>query len=185
MKHYTVLFIIAIFFSGCNNHSGAANKQQQIQAQIESWKAELLKTDKQFSKSSGDNGCSVAFVSYASDSAILLHPFSMPVMGKDSIRVFFKNRQDSLNKLIWEPLGADVGDGGNIGYTYGIYTLYLWGIGLGKEHGTYSTVWKKENGSWKFVLTAANQGLSPAERAGYHDMNSDLRKEERNDEKKK
>jgi len=102
-------------------------------------------------------GLKEAFLAYGDDSMVLLRPNSNPLkaaMARDHL-----NKNDfGPNVLSWEPLDADIAASGDLGYTYGIYTVHLPDSTI---LGTYATVWKKNlNGQWKFVLDVGNEGLS-------------------------
>jgi len=63
--------------------------------------------------------------------------------------------------LSWEPAFADVSSSGDLGYTWGRYTLTVPSGKKGKEPlvemGTYVTVWRHMAvGGWKVVLDGGN-----------------------------
>ena len=63
------------------------------------------------------------------------------------------------NQLTWAPVGADIADSGDLGYTYGTFEFRSKDK-EGKpsaEHGKYTSIWKKQkDGSWKVVLDMGN-----------------------------
>ena len=131
------------------------NKQADIQS--------LIKADKDFSKLSYETGSNNAFLHFIDSSAVMLRDNSKPVEGEDSIRKLLTGRSDEGYKLTWEPKFADVSNSGELGYTYGIYELWLPdenGKFIPMQKGTYVTIWKKAaDGSWKWVLDSGNEGL--------------------------
>jgi len=118
---------------------------------------ELMQTDLNFSEMSKNSGMKKAFLAYASEEGILLRPNRMPIEGKTEITAFFNEFSDEEFILTWEPYGGDISASGDIGFTYGIYTYEQDTI---RSKGTYTSVWKKEDGgNWKFVLDTGNPGL--------------------------
>lgn len=120
---------------------------------------DLIEADKDFSRLSVDSGFAKAFIQYAHPDAVLLRKNSMPVKGKEEIASLYQKSIGSGARLTWEPIDGNIAASGEIGYTYGIYTLQIDSV---TEKGTYVTVWKKdEEGSWKYILDTGNEGLGP------------------------
>jgi ketosteroid isomerase-like protein len=144
-----VIFMIIMVFSGCSN-TGRRDKEIR----------ELLNVDREFSDLSAKLGSHTAFLSYIDDSCVLLRPNRMPVIGRKKIVEMF-NKPDTSFTLTWVPLSGEVSESGDMGFTYGIYTVHMddpEGKAVTKE-GTYATVWKKDkSGKWKFILDTGNQG---------------------------
>jgi ketosteroid isomerase-like protein len=68
-----------------------------------------------------------------------------------------KSSTKSRNNVIrWKPLGADVSDSGDLGYTWGVAESGPGKDGPFKPYGIYVTIWKRQaDGKWKFVYDAA------------------------------
>ena len=127
---------------------------------ISSEKAGILKTDREFSDYSSKNGMKKAFEIYGDENMVMLRENSMPVVGKVAFSDFYKNFDDSKMTLVWEPLFAEVSISGDLGYSYGIYTMTIKSDGLKTEKGTYLSIWKKDSrGNWKCVVDTGNEGL--------------------------
>ena len=146
-----VLIVILILFSpGCSKT-----------ARHESLVKDLIDVDLEFARLSLEKGSHAAFLEFIDDSCALLRPNRHPVVGRKQIEEMF-NSPDTSFSLTWAPQFADVSESGDLGYTYGIYTIQMdspEGEVVTKE-GTYVTIWKKDkNGDWKFVLDTGNQGL--------------------------
>lgn len=145
-----VLFLSSLFFTSCNDDQ----KQERMLA-------ELMEVDRAFSDLSLEIGAHESFLAYIDDSCVLLRPNRKPIVGRNDIEEMF-SKPDTSFTLTWEPLAADLSASGDMGYTYGIYTVQMdspEGLAVTKE-GTYVTIWKKDrNGKWKFVLDTGNQGL--------------------------
>ncbi len=148
----TALLFLAMILPGCEQMD---RKQQMI--------GDLLKVDREFSRTSIELGAPESFLQYIDDSCALLRPNRYPVIGREKIAAMF-SKPDTSMVLSWEPLHADVSASNDLGYTYGIYTIQMdspEGKVVTKE-GTYVTIWKKnKKGEWKFVLDTGNQGLGP------------------------
>lgn len=117
--------------------------------------AVLLKTDTDFSNLSGEKGVKAAFLHYIDDSAVLLKPGLYPLTGV-AAKQYYENQTPDF-KLTWLPQSGFIARSGELGYTYGIWTLAATDTTL---QGTYVTIWKKQkDGGWKFVLDTGNSGV--------------------------
>lgn len=125
---------------------------------VSTLKKQILNSDIAFSDYSVENGYSKAFIEFADDSAVLLKPNRLPVVGINEIKKLYSQGNSEI-VLSWKPSFVDVAECGELGYTYGIWTL------LNKKdsilgQGTYLSIWKKQNnGEWKYVLDTGNDGL--------------------------
>ena len=162
MKKIFFVAIIALSFAACSEKS--CNHHAVTPAMIDSMRNDLLKTDLAFSKLSEEKGQNAAFAEYAADEATVLRPFSHPITGRDSIKHMMSLHPDTSFTLTWVPLSSDVARSGEIGFTYGTYSLeYKKG---GHEEGSYCTIWHKDTTkAWKFILDTGNEGLSSKEKA--------------------
>ena len=122
-----------------------------------SGKSEIINTDETFSNMSRQNGMKKAFIEYMDSEGILLRPNRTPIIGADAIE-FLSQANDTAYTLTWKPSGGEVSAAGDLGFTYGIYTLNLTDTTL---YGTYVSIWKKqEDGKWKFILDTGNEGIN-------------------------
>jgi ketosteroid isomerase-like protein len=184
MKYFLLLVVAAICLNSCNNHEAAPPSHEVMKARMDSLRNDLLQTDLAFSQLSEQKGRNAAFIAYAAEHATLLRPFSMPITGKDSIVNLLNAYPDSGYTLTWVPIKADVAHSGDLGYSYGTYSLVIKNIG--KEEGTYCTIWKKDkNHSWKFVLDTGNEGLNNKDESADKTIKAEEKKEEKKEAKKK
>ena len=154
MKNLIHPLVLIMFFilllAGCSD-----NKKQHKLAN------ELMEIDREFARQSVEKGSHQSFLMYIDDSCVLLRPNRTPVVGRAKIEEMY-SKPDTSFTLNWEPLFADISESGDLGYTYGTYTIQMdspEGTSVTKD-GTYVTIWKKDkNGDWKFVLDTGNQGL--------------------------
>jgi ketosteroid isomerase-like protein len=156
MKNHTRLLalfsFLIILFAGCIK---TIDHKQAVR--------ELLDVDLKFAEKSMAVGSHTAFLEYIDDSCVLLRPKKMPVIGKEKIVEMFSSPDTSFT-LNWTPAFAEVSKSGELGYTYGIYTVQMDSPdgSLVTKEGTYVTIWKKnKKGEWKFVLDTGNQGIGP------------------------
>jgi ketosteroid isomerase-like protein len=140
---------VLILFSACS--------QQEKMDQL---KEELLKTDKAFSSRSKEVGNHKAFLEYAAPEAVLLMQNHIPIIGKREIREYFDSQSDTVYTLTWKPSYARIAESGDLGYTYGIYTMKTKEKPYDTYRGTYVSIWEKnKKGKWRFVLDSGNSGL--------------------------
>jgi ketosteroid isomerase-like protein len=135
----------------------------QTKIDVEKENAQLLQTDIEFSKKSVEVGAAEAFKLYLADSAIELPAGGEPVMGGDSI---YSEMKGGHYVLQWEPRKAEVSTSGDLGYTWGTYTLTTEDKAGQKKtsYGKYLDVWKKQSdGSWKVLIDIGNQSPAPVD----------------------
>ena len=121
---------------------------------------ELYEIEKAFSAMSQEKGMVAAFNFYCHEDGVLLRPNSLPTVGKKSVSEILENTPDSLFLLTWIPSEARISESGDLGYTYGIYTLTSNDTLTPTVKGTYVTIWAKdEQEQWKFVMDTGQEGL--------------------------
>jgi ketosteroid isomerase-like protein len=150
----TILFIFtALAVFSCKNKNQAEPSADRLN---------MLQADRDFSQLSADKGMKNAFLEYMDSNAVLLRPNEMPILGADAVDYLIQ-MNDSTYSLTWRPKTGVVAKSGDLGYTYGIYTLKP----TEKDtliYGTYVSIWKKQaDGRWKFVLDTDNEGVGDDE----------------------
>src|SRR2546430_16203848 len=105
------------------------------------------------------------FVSYYAPDGTVYQPAMAKVTGAQAIKAqagqMMALRGFSLG---WTPAKADVGKGGDVGYTTGTYAMTMKNAAgnPATEAGKYVTVWKKQaDGSWKVVEDIFNADTPP------------------------
>ena len=99
------------------------------------------------------DGVQKAFVYFAADSAAILRQNKV-LKGKEAIRLQYESFPRQGTQLEWAPDFADVSVSGDLGYTYGKYTLTSTdSVGhTTQSKGVFHTVWKRQqDGKWRFV----------------------------------
>ena len=121
-------------------------------------KKALLDADRAFSAMSETKGMKNAFIDYIDSNGVLLRPGQLPIIGADAID-FLTLQDDKAYTLTWEPKDGEVAKSGEIGYTYGVFSLRFKDKDS-VQRGTYVSIWKlQSDGSWKFTLDSGNDGI--------------------------
>lgn len=114
----------------------------------------LMQLDRDFDDMTSKSGVD-GWVSYFAEDGVVVTSKS-DIKGKEAIRSemskVFSLKDFSLR---WEPIDAQVSDGGDLGFTYGKYKRsYIDSEGkLISSTGKYTSIWKKQvDGSWKIIL---------------------------------
>jgi ketosteroid isomerase-like protein len=123
----------------------------------EKFKDEILAADKAFSAASKRDGVEQAFLPVIAMNGKLLND---PRSGADAVRATYMQFPKTA-VLTWEPSFVDVAASGDLGYSWGRYTLTLPNVKKGAapviQMGTYVTIWRHQpDGSWKVVLDGGN-----------------------------
>jgi ketosteroid isomerase-like protein len=143
MKLMVIFFLL--FFVSCHNHPKIVDR--------ESLKAEIVRTEQNFASLAKEKGVAEAFGYFADSSAVIQRGNGL-IIGKDSIRAFYQSRIKPGTILDWAPDFVEVSVAGDLGYTYGKYTISIpdsTGQPV-KSSGIFHTVWKKKpDGTWRFV----------------------------------
>ena len=125
---------------------------------------ELIKMEAAFDQATLERGLD-GFMSFFAEDGVVLMPNIGPVKGRAAIR---KTKEAGFARpgfsLRWKPEYADIAASGDIGYTYGPYTLTFNGADGIKvtRTGRYFTIWKKQkDGTWKVMLDNGVQDDPP------------------------
>ncbi len=116
-------------------------------------KAEVLAADRAFEAASRKDGPKAAFLAFMAGDGKLL---GETLQGADGIKNLYAQLPATAT-LTWEPAFVDVSSEGDLGYTWGHYTLTVplpkYGPKPYIKRGTYVTIWKRQlSGAWKAVL---------------------------------
>lgn len=144
-------FFIFISFYGCSEEKTPEvnNTKDRIS---------LLEADKAFSDLSAKVGMKAAFIEYIDSNGVLLRSDNIPIAGAMAIDYLIQYNDTGFS-LIWQPHHAVVSSSGDLGYTYGIYSVKVPSRDTA-IYGNYVHIWKRnQNGKWKFVLDSGNEGI--------------------------
>lgn len=122
------------------------------------YKTSMMDADRAFSKMSEEEGIKNALMHYIDNKGVLLRPNVLPLVGGNAVD-YISQGNDTSYTMTWEPSGGTVANSGELGYTFGVYSIKP----KSKDtvyYGTYVSVWKRqEDGNWKFVLETGNYGI--------------------------
>jgi ketosteroid isomerase-like protein len=149
MKPYLAMMGLALLLAtGCRQAA-----REDLSGQ---WKQEIFQAEADFARMALEEGIEPAFLAFAAEDAVLMRNNQL-VRGRKEIREWFSSRPSSdpsKVKLAWEPDFVEVSASGDLGYTYGPYSLTVTDSTGASETqtGVFHTVWKRQaDGSWKFV----------------------------------
>jgi len=130
--------------SGCSNN-----------AKQETWKNEILETEKEFMEAAATDGIPQAFSAYAAEDVVIIRGDFL-IEGRKALQIYYENQYPAYEKheLKWEPDFVDVSSSGDLGYTYGKFHHTITdSLGYTRSvDGIFHTVWKRQaDGTWKFV----------------------------------
>ena len=134
------------------------SKKQNTEDVNISSKIDMMNADREFSAMSEKQGLRNAYTEFIDSNGVLLRPGALPITGGNAMD-FITQSNDTSFIMTWEPKDATLSSCGDLGYTYGVYSLKH------KEadsiiYGSYVTIWKRQpNGKWKFVLQSGNEGI--------------------------
>jgi uncharacterized protein (TIGR02246 family) len=127
--------------------------------------AELMEADRTFAEETARSGVEGWVAAFAEDGAMVIP--GRELRGHEAIRELmtpaFANPGFSLS---WEPHFADVGSGGDLGYTIGRWVRQVVGPegDTIRAEGQYATVWRRgEDGVWRAVLDLGVPDPEPQE----------------------
>lgn len=119
----------------------------------------MMDADRAFSKLSKEKGMKKAFIEYMDEEGALLRPDQYPLIGAAAVD-YLSQINDTTFTLEWEPQKGYLAKSGELGYTFGVYSLKP-SYGDTVLYGTYVSIWKKQpDGTWKYVLDTGNEGVS-------------------------
>lgn len=143
-----------LLLMACNTKKEIKNSSQQ--------RAEMIAAEISFSDMSKQTGTRAALMQFIDSNGVLLRPNSFPLVGADAID-YISQSDDTAYTMIWQPKGGNIAASGELGYTFGVYSI------LPKNndpamHGTYVNIWKKQpDGKWKLVLDSGNEGVDESQ----------------------
>ena len=132
-------------------------------ADTEAEKEKLLQTDIDFALFSVNHGAGEAFKQYLTEDALQLPAGKNPVQGLKNIYNMMKKNQRNYT-LDWSPKYAEVAKSGELGYTWGTYSLAFKDENgeEQKSYGKYLNIWKKQtDGNWKVAVDIGNDSPDP------------------------
>jgi ketosteroid isomerase-like protein len=159
MKRLLILLLTACCLLPVASCRFKAKKENSQKEEISiAAKVDMMEADRGFSSLSQKEGLRKAYAEYIDGDGVLLRPGSMPLVGGDAMD-FITQSNDTSFAMTWEPKDAALAASGDLGYTFGVYSLKQNGADT-VVYGSYVTIWKRQaNGKWKFVLQSGNEGV--------------------------
>lgn len=121
--------------------------------------AALLDADRAFAAQSRAEGVASAFAAFVSDDTVLLPTGAEPVIGADAVARHLAGSPEGVT-LDWTPVDGRVATAGDVGVTWGRYSLSApVSDGASEELvGSYVTVWRREpDGGWRAAIQIGNK----------------------------
>jgi ketosteroid isomerase-like protein len=106
----------------------------------------LLAADRTLSERTATLGMVRGFLPALTGGAAYLHPGAPLLRGTDEIRTFLESA-DTMERVTWAPVFADVSADGRLGYSYGF-------VRSEGKRGKYLACWLKERGEWRVAAYA-------------------------------
>ena len=123
---------------------------------------DMLKTDRAFATMAAEEGVPAAFAAYAAEDVRMFPEGGNSYAGRDKLIANFANWPEGAT-LSWTPMEGSAASSGDFGYTWGTY-IYTAQSEEGEVsgYGKYVSIWRKENGEWKFIVDIGNQSPAPS-----------------------
>jgi hypothetical protein len=153
MRIFTFAGICCFFFACKAKQTASLSPDQYLALKID-----MMETDRAFSALSEQKGLRTAFMDFIDSNGVLLRPGTVPLVAGDAMD-FITQSNDTGFVMTWEPRDAGLSASGDLGYTYGVYSLRPSQTDT-VIYGSYVSVWKKQpDGKWKFMLQSGNEGV--------------------------
>ena len=121
-------------------------------------RATLIRTDTAFAQAAAARGLD-GWLAFFADDATIFPAGGGIVTGLDAIRAHYRATGFTPEGLSWQPRGAEAAESGDLGYTFGTWTLTRAADKAVVSEGTYVTVWRREgDGGWKVVADMGSGG---------------------------
>ncbi len=123
---------------------------------------EMIATDRAFALMAADKGVPAAFSAYASVDVRMFPDGGQPYAGRDELIKRFSKWPEGA-EMKWDPVEGMAAPGGDFGFTWGRYVFSQTKEDGSEfvEHGKYVSIWRKEDGAWKFVADIGNANPAP------------------------
>jgi len=116
--------------------------------------AEILAADRAFAQAAQANGVPAAFAAFASHDGRVFQPGRPVATGRQAIAEAYADWEEGAS-LQWTPSGADISARGDMGFSWGQWTLTQ--TGAETRRGNYMSVWRRDaEGAWRYLANIAN-----------------------------
>ena len=116
--------------------------------------AEILDADRAFAQTALGQGLPNAMATFAAEEGRVFPPGAPAAEGREGIVAHFQGWTEG-DVLRWAPAGADVSARGDMGYSWGAWTLTR--ASGEASRGNYVSVWRRDpDGAWRYAANIAN-----------------------------
>lgn len=156
MNRFFSIALYAVLLVSCQ--SGTIREEDKAEEMNIASKVDMMNADREFSLLSEEKGLRTAYSEFIDSNGVLLRPGYTPMANADAMDYIIQSN-DSSFVMTWEPKHATLSSSGDLGYTYGVYSLKPKDADT-VIYGSYVTIWRRQpDGKWKFVLQSGNEGL--------------------------
>lgn len=141
----------------CLGFVPAACTPAPVPVDLDAAREAIMEADREFARDVAEQGVDGWVPWFAEDGAMIQSGVG-EVRGHAAIQERMAPAFEA-SELTWEPVRADVGSGGDLGYTVGTWEARGPGPDgeLQASRGMYVTIWKRQaDGSWKIVMDLGN-----------------------------
>ena len=130
--------------------AGSRDEEELYQAGV----GEILAVDAAFSRAARENGVAAAMSTFAADDGRVFLSRTPVISGRDGIAAQYAG-WDPKAQLQWQPAGADISARGDMGFSWGRWTLTQPNVETAS--GNYVSVWRRDGeGNWRFLANIGN-----------------------------
>lgn len=116
--------------------------------------AEIVGADNAFSRAAREQGVPAAMATFAAEDGRVFLSRTPMIAGRENIERQYAG-WDAQSLLQWEPAGADISARGDMGFSWGRWTLTR--EGGEPASGNYVSVWRRDGeGKWRFLANIGN-----------------------------
>jgi len=159
MNKLLIIACCSLLAASCQTNAGPeVDKAEEMSIAT---RVDMMNADREFSLRSEEKGLRIAYEEFIDSNGVLLRPGATPMANADAMDYIIQSN-DSAFTMTWEPRHASLAASGDLGYTYGVYSLKPKDADT-VIYGSYVTIWRLQpDGKWKFVLQSGNEGLEAA-----------------------
>ncbi len=130
--------------------AGSRDEEELYQSGV----AEIVGADQAFSKAARDQGVPAAMAGFAAEDGRVFLSRAPMIAGRENIERQYAG-WDARSLLQWEPAGAEISARGDMGFSWGRWTLTR--EGGEPASGNYVSVWRRDGeGKWRFLANIGN-----------------------------
>lgn len=130
--------------------AGSRDEEELYQSGV----AEIVGADHAFSRVAREQGVPTAMATFAAEDGRVFLSRAPMIAGRENIERQYAG-WEAQSMLQWEPAGADISARGDMGFSWGRWTLTR--DGADPASGNYVSVWRRDGeGKWRFLANIGN-----------------------------